>query len=487
MYKHEDTSSAFKNIFYNDKNNPEMDFKRFKMLKHYYNILMNNKIKDLDTILTIQKLLDKEISLSFYNKIKVIIHDYELKNDIRFNKIFSDDFFGNQEINEMFLKQIIDCINKQLKKIKIKNNDFSNRFNSIKNLYKLNDIEIEILYFEYFFKRNLKYRKVVSSYSECTESYNRERYSTSYESISMIINSNVIDVKKAHSKDSKLKRYGLLDNFPEITNELYEYLDGLTDEPLVNQYYTKLENNKLDINDFSMNNQDIDFLLKLLSNKDYEKGIKILFYGQNGTGKSEFSKTIARTAGYTIFGLKDKQGESDIKDIHFRYRALYAFENIIDKNSSLLIVDEADEILSTMPDLFNMFKDNLKGKINQYLDESKTNQIWIVNYINRLDESTMRRFDYCVEFSEMTLKQKIKIWNNILAEYDLNEILNQDEISELSDKYSINAGNIRKGIENYCRIEKTNINKSEFLKIVNYTLKSYVRLSSSNKDICFCR
>ena len=481
MIKQENVSYIFKSIYFNDKNNPEQNSQRLKMLNHYFNILSNNNIKTLGSISTIQKLLDPDLSLSFYNKIKIIIHDYEIKNDIRFNKFFSEEFLGNHDINEMLLKHITDCINKQIKRIKIKENDFSNRFNSIKNLYNLNDIEIEIIFFEYFFKSNSNYRKMIESYSESIESNNKGRYSTSFESIAMIINSNIVDVKKAHSKDSKLKRFGLLDNFPEIANELFEYLDGLTDEPLVNQYYSKLENNLLNINDFSLNDQDMDFLLKLLGNKECEKGIKILFYGKVGTGKTEFSKTLAKTVGYTIFGLKDKHDVANIIDINFRYRALYAFENIVDKSSSLLIVDEADEILSTMPDFFNMYKNNLKGRINQYLDESKTNQIWIVNYINRLDETTMRRFDYCIEFSELTLKQKIKIWNNILKEYKLNEMLSSDEISELSDKYNINAGNIRKAIENYYRIEKSEINKHEFIKIVNYTLKSYLRLMYSNK------
>ncbi len=182
---------------------------------------------------------------------------------------------------------------------------------------------------------------------------------------------------------------------------------------------------------FSVSLKDSNIITKLLQS---DSPCNILLYGNPGAGKTEFSKSIINETGLSAFIYKNEiETKAGYMDRLFSYLT-------ISKNDSVLIIDEAENILKAVESDYAR-TGKTKGLINKMLDNSKNKVIWIVNSIDSIADSTLRRFNYSLKFSEMpkeTLKaiaaKKIK---NIKISANAKK-----EIVELFDKYKITGASI---------------------------------------------
>ncbi|WP_024469455.1 hypothetical protein [Treponema pedis] len=80
------------------------------------------------------------------------------------------------------------------------------------------------------------------------------------------------------------------------------------------------------------------------------------------------------------------------------------------KKDSIIIVDEAENILKTCDNFFGMITANAqKGIVNKTLENNVNKVIWILNYTDLLDSSTLRRFSYSIQFGEISKSMRQKI------------------------------------------------------------------------------
>lgn len=462
------------NYLYEKRFDPDNNFIRRNICNYIYNIMKKiDKVTFIDrrNLEFITRYLDMDLSTALFRKIK---NNYlSLEKDGKINE---------KEIVFKILKTsydlIKDCIFEQVERINTDNNDILLRLAAIKDTFRLKENEVKVLIYEYIFTQDSKFNIFVNNNSS-TQKYNGIKI-TSLHSLSTLLDMNLSDVKSAYSRQSNIVKCNLLKKDTEIADELVDYLNGFSDKPLTDNYFSEIKY-FLDIEDFSIDKEDIDIINNLIKNRESIRGVKILFYGQPGTGKTEFARTISNYSGNKTLELKSSNnGDDKENDKDFKFRALSAYENYFDVDNSILIVDEADEMLSTNPNIFGSYNNNMKGKINQYLDESVTNQIWITNSIMNIDESTKRRFDYCLKFDELTEDQRFRIWKNILKEYKLNNFISESEVLFLAEKYDCNAGNIRNAVRNFIRINKNDFNAKIFNKIVDKSLSSYITLVDNN-------
>lgn len=213
-------------------------------------------------------------------------------------------------------------------------------------------------------------------------------------------------------------------------------------------FYYKKFNSKEEVEDFFVGKEavatlkwsdfehmeDASFVEKIVSGalKKQQKGVNILFYGEPGTGKTEFSKTLAKRIGARLFSV---EGEDETKEDYenkdstkARYAHLLCTQKLLENDKkAMILLDEADDIFycSALS----------KIKINRLLENNKRPVIWIMNNVHFLDSAYMRRFTYIVKFKRPEKDTIYRIWRKNLKENKLD--YDDATIERFTKKYSI--------------------------------------------------
>ena len=130
--------------------------------------------------------------------------------------------------------------------------------------------------------------------------------------------------------------------------------------------------------------------------------------GAPGAGKTEYAKALIRQAGLKMTSYKNElevSGKKDDDDVEVKALSRLNCYLSLKKEDSVLVVDEAENVLKTKEFSFFGMKlsSSQKGTVNRMLSETSENKvIWIVNYTSEMDESTLRRFTYSIKFNAMT-------------------------------------------------------------------------------------
>jgi SpoVK/Ycf46/Vps4 family AAA+-type ATPase len=140
------------------------------------------------------------------------------------------------------------------------------------------------------------------------------------------------------------------------------------------------------------------------------------------------------------------------------------------------VVDEADELLNTN-DRYLSSNTLEKGQINAILDNTKNIIIWITNHYDNIDESTMRRFDYSIEFGKLTFLQRKFIWQTNLEKYDILNMLSQEDIEKFILNYEINAGCINIVLQNIARFKDSGMDKETMKGMIEKMIKANLQVT----------
>jgi SpoVK/Ycf46/Vps4 family AAA+-type ATPase len=142
--------------------------------------------------------------------------------------------------------------------------------------------------------------------------------------------------------------------------------------------------------------------LKVLSSKE---PVSILLFGEPGTGKTEFARTLATEAGSgAIFaGLSDDFGNepdrSERLDHLMILRAMCRHHR-----DRVIVVDEADDVL-----MMSERKGSSKQWINRLVEAPQVSTIWIVNQRSRLDPAVLRRMTLAIGFDRPRLAVRERV------------------------------------------------------------------------------
>ena len=163
----------------------------------------------------------------------------------------------------------------------------------------------------------------------------------------------------------------------------------------------------------------------------------ILLYGPPGTGKSSFAAGVARETGISPYGIV--RGEANTT--RNRRAALLACINMTNSGSgSLIVVDEADNLLNTRFSWFMRGETQDKGWMNELLETPGLRIIWITNRIEDMEPSVLRRFSYSLHFKPFNKRQRVQLWENILRKNKAKRFFNLPEIENLAGTYRVSAG-----------------------------------------------
>lgn len=169
-------------------------------------------------------------------------------------------------------------------------------------------------------------------------------------------------------------------------------------------------------------------------NKNTENGIRMLFYGFSGTGKTELARYIAEQLGKEIILRRPSdilskwvgQDEQNIRD---------AFEEA-EQNDAILLFDEADTFFYDRNQAQRTWERSLVNEFLTQMEEFTGILICTTNLRTIMDPAMQRRFHMLVEFKPMKF-DGIKI---MLEKYFPDYHLSNKEIEELEDSESVTPG-----------------------------------------------
>lgn len=180
-----------------------------------------------------------------------------------------------------------------------------------------------------------------------------------------------------------------------------------------------------------------------------EKGINILLYGEPGTGKTEFAKTLSAEVSASLYAVGENrdtvvEGEDDGN----RYAQLLRTQIILQKHkNTILLLDEADDILEENEMFFGCKKRGAasKVKINRLLETNPQPIIWIVNNVRHIDKAFLRRFTYAVNFTRPRKTVREDMWQKCLKANNLPA--DADTAKKFAAKYSLSPSFITSALK----------------------------------------
>lgn len=299
------------------------------------------------------------------------------------------------------------------------------------------------------------------------------------EIISLILGISNRELNTYLRRDSKLRMYGFFDEPRQICEDFLECIQAGSMQP----YFCDLlkpdnSENCYELDSFSVNEESQKIISTMLKS---DESVSILFYGKPGSGKTEFAKSLAKKSGLKTYLFKNESeivGNRSSTNILCRLNCLLSMS----ADNNLYIIDEADTLLeSSSRNFFGLpVPSHTKGTINKMLEGSRNKTIWIVNFTDQIDESTLRRFTYSYKFEAMPQKQLQVIARSKLSKLNLEEQTNS-RILELLNTYRVTGAsvdNVVKAIKSLgCKTGKN----EELVGCVKSVLKENALLLNGNK------
>lgn len=146
---------------------------------------------------------------------------------------------------------------------------------------------------------------------------------------------------------------------------------------------------------------------------------------------------------------------------------------------SLIVVDEADNILNTQFSFFSRGETQDKGWLNRILEEPGARVIWITNSIDNIEESVLRRFAFSLYFKPFNRKQRVQIWESVLRVNGVKRYFSEPDISDLARQYRVSAGVIDLAIKK--TKESGSLTRDEFKETLIMALDAHSILMNSGK------
>lgn len=257
----------------------------------------------------------------------------------------------------------------------------------------------------------------------------------------------------------------------EISDWCFDYFSGFDSGGISRRFFYRAEKTGLKTTAFNVPSENLRILHNIMNG---EGSKNILIYGVPGSGKTSFAKAFASECRKDLLVVRTP--ESDEHNIRLSW--ICATLNIADKNGSIVLIDEADEVLNSRDSDFFESKTN-KSWINSVIDGHNKKVIWIANRIEQIDKSTLRRFNFSLQFSRLTASQRAALLKTELKRRSMKNCFTEEEIRDICCKYNENADGIVSALDEIKALK--NKSKGTMLKQLRLILETREKLIGMNE------
>lgn len=214
------------------------------------------------------------------------------------------------------------------------------------------------------------------------------------------------------------------------------------------------------------------------NDNEMNNGIRILFYGASGTGKTELARYIAESLGKKILlkrasdilGKFVGENEKNIRE---------AFEQA-ESSGSILLFDEADSFFSDRSSAKNSWERTMVNEFLTQMEEFKGILICTTNLRKIMDPAMQRRFHILSEFKPMTVKGIRKMLHNYFSSWKFTD----EDIDAIAKYDSVTPGDFSQLFGKIRFMDKEEIDSEKIVKELVEIQKE--KNSGSCSRIGFC-
>lgn len=323
--------------------------------------------------------------------------------------VFKDTFFKNKTQSKAFVNKILE--NNDIPVIwttnDVENMDkaYLRRFIYSVKFDKLNeDIQLE------FMKKEFKKHDFEISDDEIAE------LSKKYDLTSSTITNSIKVLKLTNSPKDDFEKY--VKNQVTLLNRGNEAGENFNANK-------KSDNYNFDLINTDSNMEDLAKKIK----KTGKLNFSLCLYGEAGTGKSEYAKQLASMLGLEVVFKRASDliskwvGETE-------QNIAKAFKEARDKKA-VLIFDEADSFLQSRENAHRSWEISQVNEMLTWMETHPYPFICTTNFMDSLDEASLRRFTFKIKFKYMTTRQ---------VQLGFKHFFNKDVSPEIANINGLTAG-----------------------------------------------
>ena len=309
--------------------------------------------------------------------------------------------------------------------------DFEKNIGALKRMFALSELEEQFIIFLFIVSTYEAPQEFFVGHVECNKITGRKY-------LMNLLRLSKHELNEILSGTLKKIEFFEIDSFDlKVEDKFLGLFQNPTDKNFSKEFYSKISpGSSLPLEYFLVKDDEINHILSLLKKKS-KTATHILLYGPPGTGKTSFAKSLADQLGVPGYEIVRDAANTT----HNRRAAILACLNMTNAGrGSLVVADEADNLLNTRFSYFMRGETQDKGWLNELLEKSGTRMIWITNSIGGIEDSVLRRFAFSMHFKSFSRRQRAQLWENIIKENKVEKFFSSKSIEAFAKNYKVSAG-----------------------------------------------